>query len=81
MSEIGLGFPGVFRRWIAFPCGQVPAVFAVATMSYDLINFILFFGINHVGRRLEEVGSMCVGFSIRGKESGVKDIMDFPCGR
>ena len=81
MSEIGLGFPGVFRRWIAFPCGQVPAVFAVATMSYNLINFILFFGINHVRRGLGEVGSMCVGFLIRGKEGGMEDIMDFPCGR
>ena len=81
MLEIGLGFPGVFRQWIAFPCGQVPAVFAVATVSYDLINFILFFSINHVRRRLGEVRSMCVGFSIRGKEGGMEDIMDFPCGR
>ena len=78
---IGLGFPGVFQQWIAFPCGQVPAVFAIATVSYDLINFVLFFSINHVGRRLGEVGSMCVGFLIRGKEDGVEDIMDFPCGR
>ena len=81
MSEIGLGFPGVFQQWIAFPCGQVPAVFAVAMVSYVLINFVLFFSINHVGRRLGEVGSMCVGFSIRGKKGGVEDIMDFPCGR
>ena len=81
MLEIGLGFPGVFRQWVAFPCGQVPAVFAVAMVSYNPINFILFFGINHVRRRLEEVGSMCVSFSIRGKESGIEDIMDFPCGR
>ena len=56
-------------------------VFAIATVSYDLINFILLFGINHVRRRLGEVGSMCVGFLIRGKEGGVEDIMDFPCGR
>ena len=56
-------------------------VFAVAMVSNDLINFVLFFGINHVGRRLREVGSMCVGFSIRGKEGGMEDIMDFPCGR
>ena len=81
MSEIGLGFPGVFQRWIAFPCGQVLAVFVVATVSYDLINFVLFFGINHVRRGSGEVGSMCVGFSIRGKEGGVEDIMDFPCER
>ena len=81
MLEVGLVFPGIFQRWIAFPCGQVPAVFAVAMVSYDLINFILFFDINHVGRRSGEVGSMCVGFSIRGKEGGMEDIMDFPCGR
>ena len=56
-------------------------VFAVAIVSYDPINFILFFNINHVRRRLGEVGSMCVSFSIRGKEGGMKDIMDFPCGR
>ena len=56
-------------------------VFAIAMVSYDLINFVLFFGINHVRRRLEEVGSMCVSFLIRGKESGMEDIMDFPCGR
>ena len=49
-------------------------------VSYDLINFIFFFGINHVGRS-GEVGSMCVGFLIRGKEGGVEDIMDFPYGR
>ena len=81
MSEIGLGFPGIFQQWIAFPCGQVLAVFAVAMVSYDPINFVLFFGINHVGRRLGEVGSMHVDFSIRGKEGGVEGIMDFPCGR
>ena len=81
MSEIGLGFPGVFRQWITFPCSQVPAVFAVATVSYDPINFVLFFGINHVRRRLEEVRSMCVGFLIREKKGGVEDIMNFPCGR
>ena len=56
-------------------------VFAIAMVSYNLINFVLFFGINHVGRRSGEVGSMCVSFSIRGKEGGVEDIMDFPCGR
>ena len=56
-------------------------VFAVAMVSYDPINFILFFDINHVRRGLGEVESMCVGFSIRGKEGGVEDIMDFPCGR
>ena len=56
-------------------------VFAIATVSYNLINFVLFFDINHVGRRSGEVGSMCVGFSIREKEGSVEDIMDFPCGR
>ena len=73
MSRIGLGFPGIFQQWIAFPCSQVPAIFAVATVSYDLINFILFFEINHVGRRLGEVGPMCVSFLIRGKKSGVEE--------
>ena len=24
---------------------------------------------------------VCVGFSIRGKEGGMEDIIDFPCGR
>ena len=81
MSEIGLGFPGIFRQWIAFPCGQVPAVFAIATVSYNPINLVLFFSINHIGWRSGEVGSMCVGFSIRGKEGGMEDIVDFPCGR
>ena len=81
MLEIGLRFPGVFQRWITFPCGQVLVVFAVAMVSYNSINFVLFFGINHVRRGLGEVGSMCVGFSIRGKEGGMEDIMDFPCGR
>ena len=56
-------------------------VFAIARVSYDPINLILFFGINHVRWRLGEVGSMCVGFLIRGKEGGVEDIVDFPCGR
>ena len=56
-------------------------VFAVAMVSNDPINFVLFFGINHVRRRSGEVGSMCVGFSIRGKEGGMEDIMDCPCGR
>ena len=56
-------------------------VFAVATVSYDPINLVFFFSINHVGRRLGEVRSMCVGFFIRGKKGGMEDIMDFPCGR
>ena len=81
MSEIGFRFPGVFRRWIAFPCSQVLAVFAVAMVSYNPINLILFFSINHVGRRLGEVRSMCVGFLIREKKGGMEDIMNFPCGR
>ena len=81
MSEIGLRFPGIFQQWIAFPCSQVPAVFAIAMVSYNLINLVLFFGIHCIRRRLGEVGSMCVGFSIRGKKGGVEDIMDFPCGR
>ena len=51
-------------------------VFAVARVSYDPINFILF---NHVRRGSGEVGSMCVSFLIRGKEGGMEDIMDFPC--
>ena len=81
MSKIGFRFPGIFQQWIAFPCGQIPAVFAVAMVSYDPINLILFFSINYVGRRLGEVRSMCVSFLIRGKEGGMEDIMDFPCGR
>ena len=56
-------------------------VFAIAMVSYNPINFVLFFRINHVGRRSGEVGSMCVGFSIRGKKGGMEDIMDFPYGR
>ena len=56
-------------------------VLANATVSYNLINFILFFSINCVRRRLGEVESMHVSFLIRGKEGGVEDIMDFPCGR
>ena len=58
MLEIGFRFPGIFQRWIAFPCDQVPAVFAIATVSYDPINLVLFFGINYVGRRSGEVRSM-----------------------
>ena len=50
-------------------------------VSYDPINFILFFGIYHIKRRSGEVGSMCVGLTIRREEGGVEDIMDFPCGR
>ena len=81
MLEIGLGFPDIFQQWIAFPCSQILAVFAIATVSYNPINFVLFFGINHVRWRSGEVGSMCVSFTIRGKEGGVEDIVDFPCGR
>ena len=56
-------------------------VFAVATVSYNLINLVFFFGINHVRRRSGEVRSMCVGFTIRGKKGGMEDIVNFPCGR
>ena len=56
-------------------------VLANATVSYNLINLVLFFSINHVGRRSGEVGSMRISFLIRGKEGGMEDIMDFPCGR
>ena len=56
-------------------------VFAIATVSYDPINLVLFFSINHVRRRLGEVRSMCVSFLIREKKGGMEDIMDFPCGR
>ena len=44
MSEIGLRFPGIFQCRIAFSCGQVPVIFSIAMVSYDLTNFILFFG-------------------------------------
>ena len=40
----------VFSDDGSFPCGQVPAIFAVAVVSYDPINFILFFSINQIGR-------------------------------
>ena len=65
MAEINFGFPHIFRRRIAFPCGQVLPSARRALVRDNVINFVFFFGINHVRRRSGEGGTMCFGLTIR----------------
>ena len=65
MTEINFRFPRIFRRRIAFPCGQVQSSARGALVRDDVIDFVFFFRINHVRRRSGEGGTMCFGLAIR----------------
>ena len=52
MMEIKLRFPGIFRRGIPFPHGQVQSSARGTLVGDNVIDFVLFFGINQVRRRL-----------------------------
>ena len=65
MTEIDFGFPRIFRRGIAFPCGQVLASARGALVGDNVIDFVFFFGVNYVRRRLGEGRTMCFGLTIR----------------
>ena len=51
MAEITFGFPGVFRRRVSFPCGQVQSASSGAFVRKDCLYFIFFFVIYDVRRR------------------------------
>ena len=51
VAEITFGFPGVFRRGVPFPCGQVQSAGSGAFVRKDGLYFVLFFVIYDVRRR------------------------------
>ena len=65
MSEIDFGFPCIFGRRIAFPCGQVLSLARGALVRDNMIDFVFFLGVNHVRRRSGEGGTMCFSLTIR----------------
>ena len=65
MTEINFRFPRIFRRGIAFPCGQVLPSARGALVRDNVVDFVFFFGINHVRRGSREGGTMCFGLTIR----------------
>ena len=65
MTEINFRFPRVFRRGIAFPCGQVLSSARGALVRDNVIDFVFFFGVNYIRRRSGEGGTMCFGLTIR----------------
>ena len=46
MVEIKFWFPGILRRRVPFPCGQVQSLARRALVGYDMINFVFFFRVN-----------------------------------
>ena len=65
MTEIDFGFPCIFGRGVAFPCGQVQSSARGALVRDNVINLVFFLGVNHVRRRSGEGGTMCFGLTIR----------------
>ena len=65
MAEINFRFPCIFGRGIALPCGQVQSSARGALVGDNMIDFVLFLGVNHVRRRSGEGGTMCFGLTIR----------------
>ena len=59
MMEITFGSPSVFGGRITFPCNQVQSSARGTLVKNDMIDFIFFFGINQVRRRLEEERTIC----------------------
>ena len=65
MTEINFRFPRIFRRRIALPCGQVLPSARGALVGDNVIDFVFFFGVNHVRRRSGKGGAMCFSLTIR----------------
>ena len=65
MTEINFGFPRIFRRRIAFPCSQVLPSARGALVRNNVIDFVFFFGVNHVRRGSGKGGTMCFCLVIR----------------
>ena len=65
MAEINFRFPCVLRRWVPFPYSQVQSSARRALVGYYMVDFVFFFGVNPVKRRLREEGTMCFGLTIR----------------
>ena len=51
MAEITFGFPGVFRRRVTFPCGQVQSAGSGALVRKDCLYFIFFLIVDDVRRQ------------------------------
>jgi hypothetical protein len=69
-ANVGLWFPSVVARRIAFPFDQIfqrlPA--AVVAVLFDTLDFELLFSINQLWRRSGIVRSVCLGFVIGAQE-------------
>ena len=81
MSEIGLWFPSVLQRRIAFPCGQVLSMARGALVRDYGFHFVFFFRSDQGQRRSGEAGAMHISLFEQGQKAGVENIMNFPCGR
>ena len=66
MTEMKFRFPSIFGRRISFPCGQVQSSARGTFVGNNMVNFVFFFSINQVRRRLGEGGTVCFGLVIRG---------------
>ena len=64
MAEINFGFPGIFGRGVTFPRGQVLSSARGALVRDNVIDFVFFFGVNHVRRGSGEGRTMCFGLAI-----------------
>ena len=65
MTEINFRFPSIFRQGVSFPCGQVQPSARGALVRDNVVNFVFFFGINHVRRGTREGWTMCFRLAIR----------------
>ena len=65
MAEINFWFPCVLRRRVSLPCGQVQSSARRALVRDNVVDFVFFFGVNYVRRRLGEGWTMCFGLMIR----------------
>ena len=65
VTEINLWFPCVLGRGVTLPCGQVLLSARGALVRDNVVDFIFFFGINHIRRGTREGWAMCFHLAIR----------------
>jgi hypothetical protein len=77
---LGGRFPCVVCVWIPFPLEEIlqGLPFSVETVINDGLNFVLMFTLDQFGGWFDVVGAMLWGLAIRGEETGVEYVMDFP---
>ena len=75
--------PLILQVWVPFPFDQVLYLTLSAELPrlQDLFDFVLLLSINKVRRGFRKVGSMELGFMIRGQQVCMEDIMYLPLQR